>query len=66
MAKRGVAMTPPKEVVEVTDEIKKNGFTRRSFLQGSRTLCAGLTLSRVSLFGLTGSRLCPQQEKDLE
>jgi anaerobic selenocysteine-containing dehydrogenase len=55
MAKRGVAMTPPKEVVEVTDEIKKNGFSRRSFLQGSATLCAGLTLSRVSLFGLTGS-----------
>jgi anaerobic selenocysteine-containing dehydrogenase len=38
----------------VTDEIKKSGFSRRSFLQGSATLCAGLTLSRVNLFGLTG------------
>lgn len=39
------------------DEIKKEGFSRRSFLQGSATLCAGLTLSHLNLFGLTGSTL---------
>lgn len=44
----------------MTDDIKKNGFSRRSFLQGSAVLCAGLGLSRLDLFGLTDGLLSEQ------
>jgi len=44
-----------KEEVSVADEIKKDGFSRRGFLQGSATLCAGLALTNMRLFGLSGT-----------
>ena len=47
----------------MTDEIKNNGFTRRGFLRGSATLCAGLALSNVKLFGLSGSTFLSDDPK---
>ncbi len=37
----------------MTEENKKSGFSRRSFLQGSAVLCAGLGLSKLGLFAAT-------------
>lgn len=44
----------------MTDDKKSSGFSRRSFLQGSAVLCAGLGLSRLDLFGLSDGFLADQ------
>ena len=39
------------------DRTDWNDFSRRTFLQGSATLAAGLTISKVNLFGLSSGVL---------